>query len=284
MLFRSYRPGPPLSDFVENFWLYEGYTSPYPKERIPPDGTFKLVFNLEDDALRIYDPWQPARCTRFSGALVSRPYARPFVTDASEEASILGVNFRLGGALALLGRSAAERGGAHVDLADVWGPRTAELQERLAGAAGPLPRFRLLERALLARLSWRDAHHPAVRVALDRLGCPGEGGADGRTREVARAAGVSERRFIDLFKAEIGVGPKVFSRVRRFQRALARLRWDRAPEWARLAADCGYFDQSHMIRDFVEFSGLSPGRYLRRHAELARQGVRAKPNHIPLAD
>ncbi len=280
MLFRSYRPGLPLGAFVENFWLYEGYASPYPKERIPPDGTFKIVFNLAHDALRIHDPWQPARCTRFSGALVSRPFTRPFVTDASDEASILGVNFRLGGAFAVLGRAAAERGGAHVDLADLWGPPAAELRERLAGATEPLHRFRLLERALLAHLSRRDGHHPAVRLALGRLGSPG---ADSRTREAARAAGLSERRFIEVFTAEIGVGPKVFSRVRRFQRAVARAGRSHAPEWARLAADCGYCDQSHLIRDFVEFCGLSPGRYRRWRAELARRGVRAKPNHIPLA-
>jgi AraC-like DNA-binding protein len=279
MLFRAYTPPPPLGDLVENFWLYEGYASPHPKERIPPDGTFKIVFNLAADELRICDPWQPATSARFSGAIVSRPSATPFVSDAAQEASILGVNIRIGGAFALFGPAAVEPGGTHLNLADVWGPRTADLQERLAGAATPRQRVELLERALLARLARRRAHHPAVRVGLGRLGCPG-----GRTREVARAAGLGERRFGELFKSEIGIGPKAFGRIRRFQGAFARVRQGDTPDWARLAADSGYFDQSHMIRDFVEFSGLSPARYLRWLRELARQGVRVKPNHIPLAD
>jgi hypothetical protein len=54
MLFRAHKPGFPLSDFIENFWLYDGYSSPHTHERIFPTGTFELVFNLRDDELRIY--------------------------------------------------------------------------------------------------------------------------------------------------------------------------------------------------------------------------------------
>lgn len=122
MLFCSYAPPRPLDTLIENFWLYQGYSSPVVKERILPDGTFKLVFNLQHDELRIYDPWQPVRFQRFSGALLSRPSGAPFVTDSAEEASILGVNFKLGGALPVLGPSSSEPGARHVSLDDIWGP------------------------------------------------------------------------------------------------------------------------------------------------------------------
>jgi AraC-like DNA-binding protein len=276
-----HRPGSPLSEFVENFWLYEGYASPFRHERIPPDGTFKIVFNLQEDALRIYDPWDPVRHERFSGAVISRPSGRPFATDSAEEASILGVNFKLGGAFAFVGFPAAEQGDLHVDLADVWGSRVRELQQRLADARHPADRFALLEAALTVRLDRGERHHAAVRTALDHLGllhvCS-------RTREVARAIGLSERRLTQLFQSEVGIGPKLFSRVRRFQHAVAQHRRDAARDWARVAAECGYFDQSHMIRDFVAFCGFTPAELAGRHAELLRRGVRPKPNHIPLFD
>lgn len=57
--------------------------------------------------------------------------------------------------------------------------------------------------------------------------------------------------------------PKLFARVRRFQRAISLAGQAPTVNWARLAADCGYFDQSHLIRDFVAFSGLTPADYLR---------------------
>jgi hypothetical protein len=75
MLFRSYRPSPPLCDFIENFWIYKGFESPVLRERIFPSGTFELVFNLRDDEIRIYKNTQSDECRRFSGAIVSGPYA-----------------------------------------------------------------------------------------------------------------------------------------------------------------------------------------------------------------
>ena len=102
MLFRSHQPMAPLCDYVEDFRMYENYTGRHLRERILPSGTFELVFNLRDDELRIYAASGSSprdQCRRFSGALISGPYAGSFMTDTEEEASILGVHFRPGGAL-----------------------------------------------------------------------------------------------------------------------------------------------------------------------------------------
>jgi AraC-like DNA-binding protein len=280
-LFRTYIPASPLDQFIENFWLYRGYASPHPKERILQDGTFKAVFNLEQDEFRIYDPWQASELERYSGAIVSRPSAIPFVTDSEEEAHVLGVNFRIGGALPFLGRTASDAGGTHVELAELWGQQANDLRNRLADAQEPNERFRLLESALLRRLSRGELHHPATQAALHSLGTPGRAS---RTREIARQVGLSQRRLITVFKHEIGVTPQLFGRVRRFQRALSLIRRNGAPDWPTLALDCGYCDQSHMIRDFDAFAGLSPAAYVRGQRALAHQGFRIKHNHIPLIE
>jgi len=78
--------------------------------------------------------------------------------------------------------------------------------------------------------------------------------------------------------------PKRFSRIQRFQRAIAQVRQTTAPDWAQVAVDCGYFDQSHMIRDFLEFSGLSPATYLRQQHHLRQEGKHEKRNHVPMAE
>lgn len=279
MLFRSYTPAPPLDRFIENFWLYRGYTSPHLKERILQDGTFKAVFNLKQDEFRIYDPWRLSEFKRYSGAIVSRPSGTPFATDSAEEAHVLGVNFRIGGALPFLGLLASEVGESHVDLADIWGRHAGELHERLAEEPAPDEQFRLLEDVLLSRLSRGKRHHPAAHVALRSLGAAGPAS---RTREVARQVGLSQRRLITVFKQEIGITPKLFSRVRRFQRALVMIRRVALPSWPALALECGYCDQSHMIRDLLTFSGFSPSEYWSRQRAAAEQGLRVKHNHIPL--
>src|SRR5687768_17421248 len=103
MLYRSYIPAPPLRDFVDKFWLYDDYTAAHTTERILPSGTIELVINLLDDELRIYDASHSTRCKRFSGVLVSGAYAEGFVSDTKEEASIMGVHFKPGGAFPFLG-------------------------------------------------------------------------------------------------------------------------------------------------------------------------------------
>jgi transcriptional regulator GlxA family with amidase domain len=85
---------------------------------------------------------------------------------------------------------------------------------------------------------------------------------------------LSQRRFIQRFAAEVGMTPKLYCRVRRFQRVRALVRNVPAPDWARVAVEWGYFDQSHLIHDFQAFSGLSPVEYCRRRSE------QALPNHF----
>ena len=281
MLHLFYTPVSPLLDFVNNFWLYDGYTQPHFKERILPSGTIELVINLRDDELRIYDAAQPERCNRFSGALVSGAYGGFFVIDTAEEVSIMGVHFKPGGAFPFLGLPAGELADAHVNLETLWGRSAVELRERLCGAATPAERFRLLEEALLAHLFRPLEHHYAVPTALDAFG---QTETCATVRDVARHIGLSQRRFIQVFTEEVGLTPKLFSRVRRFQRTIALARQTTAPDWARLAADCGFFDQSHLIRDFLMFTGLSPADYLRRQNYLRQHGVHIKRNHFPLPD
>src|SRR5262245_18131538 len=142
MLFRSYVPASPLSAFAEDFWLYDAYRPRHLRERILPSGTVELVINLRDDELRIYDRVRPGVCERFSGAVVSGTYDRFFVIDTAEEASLLGVHFRPGGAFPFFGLPVGELVDTHVDLPTLWSRSGRELRERLVTAARPIAGIR----------------------------------------------------------------------------------------------------------------------------------------------
>jgi len=251
MQYRTYRPGPPLADFVEYLWALRDAPA-HSTERIVPSGTLELVVNLQEDALRIYDPdtrgWR-----RYSGAVVSGAYRRFFVIDARDHASIVGVHFRPGGAWAFLGVPPGELADRHIDLAVLWGRSALELREQLCAAPTSAKRFALLKSALRSRLVDYRPGHPAVPFALGRLARPGV-----TVGEVAADVALSRRRFIQVFTTEVGMTPKRLSRVLRFQRASGLARRVEGPDWARLARACGYFDQSHLINDVSEFTGTSP--------------------------
>lgn len=278
MRFHTYVPGRPLSDWIEDFWLYEDYLADHLHESILPSGTFELVFNLREDALRIYAPSNPAQYRAFKGAVISGPYAGAFMSDTVEERAILGVHFRPGGAFAMFGLPADDFKNRHVELRAVWGPMATALRDQLCALRDPADRFRLLEQALAVRLADAASGHPAVRAGLDTL-VRSRGGA--KVQDVADAVGLSRRRFVNVFAAEVGMTPKVFARIQRFQFALASVTRGAEPDWSQRALEWGYYDQSHLIRDFVQFCGLSPGDYLRRRRHVARAGIHAKRHHLP---
>lgn len=271
MQYVCWTPSRPLSDFVERLWLFSDAPG-HLKERIVPSGTIELVINLHENELRIYD-LLGHRCRRLSGAVVSGAYRQSFVIDTQEHASIIGVHFKPGGAFSFLGVEASELADIHVDLEALWGGSSIELRERLCVAKTPAERFSLLEKALAAHLFRPLERHYAVRFALDTFG---RADPDLAVRDVARDAGLSQRRFIQLFAREVGMSPKLFCRVRRFQQALETVRQAAVPDWARLAVDCGYYDQSHLIHDFRFFANLCPTEYTRQRSERVMQ------NHLPL--
>jgi AraC-like DNA-binding protein len=291
VLYLSHSPGPPLSQFVDRFWILTGAQIPR-KERILPSGTIELVINLRENEMRIHDPVQPERCKRFSGVILSGVYSRAFVCDAIQHESIAGVHFRPGGAAPFLDEAASEFTDTHVDLAELWGRSARQLRERLCELATPQERFRMMERFLMGRLHLHPSkRHPALAPALNMFGATGTGGS---VRDVARAIGLCERRFIQVFNTQVGVTPKLFCRLLRFQRARALAQQkamvdlDREPDrratrgvdWPQLASACGYYDQSHLIHDFQEFSGSSPTDYLQH----IQQGRWLKDSHVPLPE
>jgi AraC-like DNA-binding protein len=235
----------------------------------------ELVVNLRDDEIQIFDPSRTDEPRRFTGAVVSGAYSR--YIDPQVHDSVLGVHFRPGAAASLLGVPAGELADRHVDLESMWGPAAREIRERLCEAATPEARFSLLEAALLERLRRSPESHPAVPAALAALERADE---EVSVRQIARDLGLCHRRFIQVVTASVGLTPKLYQRVCRFQRARELMRHTATPDWAYVALECGYYDQSHLIRDFRQFAGLSPGEFKRAQTE------RLLPNHIaqiPLA-
>jgi AraC-like DNA-binding protein len=255
MMHRHYRAHRPLSDHVELLWLLDRSAPSHGSERALPTGTVELVIDLGGSGAGF-------------DAIVCGPYSRFFVIDTSQPTTVMGAHFRPGGMAALLGLPVDELHNLNVSLDALWGHRAVELRERLLATPAVEAKFRLLERVLSEWLDRQHRHHAAVDHALRAF-------ARGTRRigDVVDETGLSPRRFIRLFRDSVGLTPKAFCRVQRFQRAVALLHDATDVEWAETAVACGYYDQSHMINDFQDFAGLSPASY------LARRGTHM--NHVP---
>ena len=170
---------------------------------------------------------------------------------------------------------ADELAGQVVELDAVWGDAIWDWRDQLLAARTPDSKFGILERLLSQRLAHnklRQRHSNAIAWALDRyLAEP-----DLQTiTSVSSRVGFSHKHFIDLFRQQTGLSPKVFCRVRRFQKVLFEVQTRAEIKWVDVACSCGYFDQSHFAHDFNKFSGLNPSAYLGRCLEGEPNFVRA---------
>ncbi len=271
MLYLKHKPLPPLADFVELLWLYEGYDVPHRMERLLPDGTVELVVNLREDKIRIYDSDNPERFDTIPGCVVSGPRSEFFVIDTAGEASTVGVHFKPGGAFPFLRMPATELQNQSVALECLWGRQSGRLRERLLEAATPERKLQVLEGCLLRQLTKPPDTHPALGFAIQqfRRGVPALS-----VSQVADSMGFSQRRFIQVFSHHIGLTPKLFSRVSRFQKVIRTAHGLEDVDWAGTALDCGYYDQAHFIHDFRSFAGITPTEYLARKTPHV--------NHVPM--
>ena len=151
-----------------------------------------------------------------------------------------------------------------IPLEDLLGPETRLLTERLAEAPGWPERFAILDAALTRRVAEAPGVSSEIEWAWRRLVATGGATPVG---ELGSRLGWSRKRLVARFREEIGLTPKTAARVVRFHAMLARLRagGPRAP-WAERAAEAGYFDQSHLVRDVRRFAGVTPTELLARFA------------------
>jgi AraC-like DNA-binding protein len=264
MLFLTHNPCALLHEYVDWYWLYEGYHPAQRLERLLPDGTFELCINLRDEVRHTYDRESHKPLTAYRGAWLSGTHSRHIVIDATPDSSMMGVHFKPGGAACVLGMPAGEMTDRVVGLDSVSGRAGLELREALLDSPTPTGKSAVLESFLLRLAKRGRSRSPAIRHALRQFST--ESGMLS-IASVANELGWSHKHLVQRFRDEVGLTPKRFCRIQRFRAVLQAIEQQRQVAWADLACACGYFDQAHFIREFRDFSGLSPSLYLTQRGE-----------------
>src|SRR6201989_1654059 len=264
-------PAEPLRPYVAAYTGYRQRGVPSARHRGLPSPYLTLIFTLDEPLTIVAHP-DPRQPPGEYGALLGGLHSVPaLITHAGAQSGIQ-VALRPLGARALLGLPAGELAALDLPAEAVLGGVCAELREKLECAAGWPERFAVLDEILLRRaalsragLSWAAdaAVAPEVSWAWGEL--LREGGAT-RVSELAAGTGWSERHLTSRFRTEIGLAPKGAARVVRFGRArkllVRKLTAGGDYLLADLAADCGYFDQAHLAREFRALAGCPPSQWL----------------------
>lgn len=256
VLYLERRPGGPLAGFVQMMCYARAGELTHRRERMLPNGCVQVVVNLAQDFL--LDCREAGSDGRMPPALVVGARSIYEIIDSSDLTELIGVLFAPSG-FAGFARDAADLlANRTVPLEDGWRAPAKSLRDRLMELPTPETRLDALERFLTEHFAGRLVRNPMVDFALGRFErAPGVA----TVREAARSTGWSERRFSQVFRETVGLTPKTWCRVQRFQRAVRELYAGAEVRWAELALECGYYDQSHFANEFRAFSGVDATTY-----------------------
>lgn len=264
MRYKEIPPAEPLRRFVRCFWVMRGPRAHVAApERVLPDGSVELVFNLSDRFEHYRDGDGAVRQPQ---ELVVGELLSPMLIAPTGTVDLVGVRFRPGGARPFLGPPLAELTGRSCDAADVCRPLAAATTA-LGEADATGARVRVLERRLLSLLRSDPPVDDRVLAGVARIESMG-----GRISvdRLARELNLSSRQLERRFAIAVGLSPKLLCRIIRFQRIFGALRSGLSDGWSALALRCGYYDQAHLIRDFRQFAGQSPTEFVADRNLLAK--------------
>jgi AraC-like DNA-binding protein len=266
---RIHKPPFPLSQYVEYIWRTANSGMSSSRQRVYPHGSMALVIHLRNPTTSYYFD---DRTLTVRVPLLAGPYSMSFHMDPSASTEVIGILFRPGAGRVFFPVPAHELHNDDVALSELYPSEGDRLLNELCSAANADAQFLVVEQYLCRKLRNAVPIHPAVRFAIQQLS--GDG-ALRRVRQIQLETGFSHTRFNQLFREQVGLTPKLFGRVRRFQTLLGHIEKRSPVSWADVAAGCGYFDQAHLIHDFRAFAGITPLEYCKAIADRQLESVEA---------
>ena len=235
-----------------------------------PDGTINIIFELSGVPKYIFDNTskieiQECRDIWFSGVL------KEYITISAHAEEMMVVVFKPGAGFPLTHKEASIYTNKVTPAEQVFGKSITALHAKLKAHSSPEEKFMEIENWLSGQLRADDFYVNIVRQAVVSIQ---NASSEISISELANKSGYSQKQFIELFKKYIGVTPKQLHRIVRFNEILSAIEKKENILWAGVAADCGYFDQAHFIKDFQSFSGLNPKEYLKDIGDY--------PNYFPV--
>jgi AraC-like DNA-binding protein len=267
MIYFEQSPTRDLQPWIRSLWYCRAPQVAHARERVLPSGCMQIVMSLSRSYLT--DCGEDGTITRrLPRAIVVGVRARFEVIDTADMEELVGVAFHPGGFARLFRERADLFFEQSVGLDNIGG--MPQLTDRLCENATPAQKLTGLGQRLSSLIKSDIRRSELVDHAIDLFRSKAL-----TVSQCARSVGVSERRLSQVFREEVGMAPKTWCRIRRFQSALRALHTGVDVPWVELALRCGYYDQSHFANDFRAFSGIDPTTY---SAQCGRWH-----NHVPIA-
>ncbi len=256
MVSKTFTPHILLQDFVQCIMVIHAESDIHSPPNVcpyPPTPQNSLFFYI-NDRISVKQEGSDDFILQPRSVIVG-PQLTSVSLDINKSHKAVRVGFHPGGLYRLLGESLSKMVDDSFDAEDVFGQEIKEVNDRLQ-ETGDFDSIRdIIENFLLKKVNTLKKGLPfdeAVRVMVKRNG-------NVTMEEIASMACLSLRQFERVSRDRIGFSPKLFGRLSRFSKAYRIRESFPGTSWTRIAYECGYFDQMHLIRDFKVFTGALPG-------------------------
>jgi AraC-like DNA-binding protein len=243
-------------------------------DRFLPDGNTEIIINLSDQPQYIYDNETLKQIQTCRYAWVSGVRTQPITIPSGRDSRMLIVAFKKGKAHPFYSLPMSELTDKVVEADEVFGYGVLQLREQLLACKSPESMFGLIEMFLLRQRGNRlasDVTSRCVEYAVSQM--------TSQTNrlgflQLSSQIGYSQKHFISIFKLQVGIPPKQYMKIMRFQNAVLEIEKAGSVHWSEIALRNGFYDQAHFIHEFRNFSGFTPGEYIKRKSDTL--------NYIPV--
>jgi AraC-like DNA-binding protein len=258
MQYREITPEDKLKPFIKCFYLFQSNSDAEFEDVVFPSGFTEMIFNLGQGAWAAPagNKYQQTPKIEFWGQVTN-----PMQIKSKGEQLMLGVRFFPHSAGYFLREKMGQFNNTVSDLSDILGPSVKALHAQLLETDDLIRRIELIEAYLLQKLSKDRKLNLRMEEIGDILYSINKHYSENSIGVIASQHGITTRYLHKLVYEHTGLSPKSLNKISRFQLSL-RLLSKNEMSLTSIAYDCGYFDQSHFIRDFRSFTGVTPSAYL----------------------
>lgn len=259
MIYTPYSPQASIAPFIEAIFHYEQFVPDHSIERLVPTGHVFILFELDDIERHTFDNDTLLPNASYSKAFVSGMHRNYISISAHENSEMLAVQFKPYGSYPFLHEKTDLINELVVPAHEIVGDELYQLRQEMINSASTDEKFQLVDNWLQKRFDEQMTPPEDIVQFVSQLQAePVEG-----LNELIEAYPASQKKLIEEFKKYVGLTPKYYQRILRFNDLLKRLQNKDEVSWTEIAHDCGYFDQSHFIKEFKHFSGFNPREYIR---------------------
>lgn len=255
MSYREIKPDGPLRQYVKCYYIYESTTGTVFEDTVFPSGCTEIIFNLGDGQWQAVSgqDYVTTPPIEFWGQIV-----KPLPIRSIGKNTMLGIRFFPHAAGHFINDKADLFNNQVVDYNHLANDNVNTLYDRLRSTSSWDHRLEMVQAYLLQQLSIAESRFHKMAIVTDVMREIGQQDFFDNIDNVASRYGITSRYLQKLFLQYTGLTPKLYSKINRFQNSL-KLVNTKEHSLTSIAYECGYFDQSHFIREFKSFTGVTPG-------------------------